>query len=194
MPEMPIPQDYNRFVDPIEGEQEELGEDISLNEVFSQSEDAVEELPDGSAIVRMDDLKGPDETPDFYENLAESIDTWELSKIALKYLDLIEKDKDAREDRDKQYEDGIRRTGLGHDAPGGAQFMGASKVVHPVMAESCVDFAARAIKELFPPDGPVKSKIIGETTEAKIAKADRKRDYMNWQLTEQIEEIGRAHV
>ena len=189
MPEMPIPQDYNRFVDPIEGEQEELGEDISLNEVFSQSEDAVEELPDGSAIVRMDDLKGPDETPDFYENLAESIDTWELSKIALKYLDLIEKDKDAREDRDKQYEDGIRRTGLGHDAPGGAQFMGASKVVHPVMAESCVDFAARAIKELFPPDGPVKSKIIGETTEAKIAKADRKRDYMNWQLTEQIEEF-----
>ena len=66
--------------------------------------------------------------------------------------------------------------------------MGASKVVHPVMAEACVDFAARAIKELFPPDGPVKTKIIGEVTEQKVEVAERKRDYMNWQLTEQIEE------
>jgi hypothetical protein len=34
----------------------------------------------------------------------------------------------------------------------------------------------------------VKTKIIGEVTEEKVAKAERKRDYMNWQLTEQIEE------
>jgi len=33
------------------------------------------------------------------------------------------------------------------------------------MAEACVDFAARAIKELFPPDGPVRTKIIGDVTE-----------------------------
>jgi len=182
MPEMPIPQDFNRFI-PGTMDQEDLSEE-SIPELFDQ----IEEQPDGSAIVRLDDLKGPDETPDFYENLADSIDNWELDKVALKYNELIEKDKNAREDRDKKYEEGIRRTGLGDDAPGGAQFMGASKVVHPVMAESCVDFAARAIKELFPPDGPVKTKIIGESNEEKIAKADRKRDYMNWQLTEQIEE------
>jgi len=183
--EMPIPQDFNRFIGP---EQEpSINEDESIMEIIEEIPD-VEELPDGSAIVRMDDLKGPEESPDFYENLAESLDISELNSIALKYLDLIEKDKEAREDRDKQYEDGIRRTGLGHDAPGGAQFMGASKVVHPVMAEACVDFAARAIKELFPPDGPVKTKIIGEVDDAKTAKAERKRDYMNWQLTEQIEE------
>ena len=111
-----------------------------------------------------------------------------MGSIAIKYVDLIDKDKEAREDRDKKYEEGIRRTGLGDDAPGGAQFLGASKVVHPVMAESCVDFAARAIKELFPPDGPVRTKIIGEVTKDKTEKAERKRDYMNWQLTEQIEE------
>jgi hypothetical protein len=144
MPEMPIPQDYNRFIPGIDNEQDE-----SINEIFSHEDAEIEEQPDGSAIVRLDDLKGPDETPDFYENLADSIDSWELSKIALKYVELIEKDKTAREDRDKKYEEGIRRTGLGDDAPGGAQFMGASKVVHPVMAESCVDFAARAIKEFL---------------------------------------------
>ena len=184
MAEMPIPQDFNRYVSPLS--QEELGDDPSINEIFDPS--GIEEQEDGSAIVRMDDLKGPEDTPDFYENLAESIKEWELDKVALKYVELIEKDKDAREERDKQYEEGIRRTGLGNDAPGGAQFMGASKVVHPVMAEACIDFAARAIKELFPPDGPVRTKIIGEMTKDKVARADRKRDYMNWQLTEQIEE------
>jgi len=183
--EMPIPQDFNRFIDTTEDD--DKAEEESLYEIMDEMSD-VEELPDGSAIVHLDHLKGPEEAPDFYENLADTIHISELNTIAMKYLDLIEKDKEARSDRDKQYEDGIRRTGLGHDAPGGAQFMGASKVVHPVMAEACVDFAARAIKELFPPDGPVRSKIIGEATEEKIARADNKRDYMNWQLTEQIEE------
>ena len=145
MPEMPIPQDYNRFVEPVENDQN-LEDNDSVFEMFDE-DSGVEELPDGSAIVKLDDMKGPEENPDFYENLAEKIDNWELDKIALKYLDLIEKDKQAREERDKQYEEGLRRTGLGHDAPGGAQFMGASKVVHPVMAEACVDFAARAIKD-----------------------------------------------
>jgi hypothetical protein len=185
--EMPIPQDYNRHISPL---QEEDDSDISINELFEQEDEPeIEMQEDGSAIVRYEDLKGPDESPNFYENLAETLESWELSSIALKYLELIEKDKEAREERDKQYEDGLRRTGLGHDAPGGAQFMGASKVVHPVMAEACVDFAARAIKELFPPDGPVRTKIIGEATGEKVQKADRKRDYMNWQLTEQIEEF-----
>ena len=190
MPEMPIPQDYNRFIEGQESISDEnnLEGDESVFELFDEENSDVEELEDGSAIVRLEEKNGPDDNPDFYANMAEEIDGWELDKIALKYLDLIEKDKQAREERDKQYEEGLRRTGLGHDAPGGAQFMGASKVVHPVMAEACVDFAARAIKELFPPDGPVKTKIMGESTEEKIEKAERKRDYMNWQLIEQIQE------
>ena len=146
-----------------------------------------EEQDDGSAIVMMED--GPEFNPEFYDNLADSIDQSTLSGLAFRYLDLLETDKEARSLRDKQYEEGIRRTGMGHDAPGGATFMGASKVVHPVMAEACVDFAARAIKELFPPNGPTRTKILGDTDKEKMAVAERKRDYMNWQLTEQIEEF-----
>lgn len=185
--EMPIPQDYNRFVEPQEDEEQQ--DDPSIFEMFDQDSD-VEMQPDGGAIIKVseDRFKGPEDDPDFYENLADVLDTSTLSSMALKYIDLVEKDKEAREERDKQYEEGLRRTGLGHDAPGGAQFMGASKVVHPVMAEACVDFSARAIKELFPPDGPVKTKIVGEVTEDKTERAERKRDFMNWQLTEQIEE------
>ena len=189
--QFPIDPEFGRFVPPAaQGDNEfassEFADTAEVN-LFDQAE--VEEQEDGSAIVRMEeDLLGPDESPDFYENLADVIDSYDLSGIALKYLDLVEKDKDAREGRDKQYEEGLRRTGLGQDAPGGASFMGASKVVHPIMAEGCVDFAARAIKELFPPDGPVRSKILGEVTEQKTKIAERKRDYMNYQLTEKIEE------
>jgi hypothetical protein len=185
--QMPIPQDYGRFVPPMSEGSEDFADTAEVN-LFDQAD--VQEQDDGSAIVRLedDDLLGPEDSPDFYENLADVIDSYDLSRIALKYLELVEKDKSAREGRDKQYEEGLRRTGLGQDAPGGASFMGASKVVHPIMAEGCVDFAARAIKELFPPDGPVRSKILGEVTEQKTQIAERKRDYMNYQLTEKIEE------
>jgi chaperonin GroES len=146
-----------------------------------------EEQPDGSAIVQIED--GPEFNPDFYDNLCDAIGPSTLGTLAFRYLDLLETDKEARSLRDKQYEEGIRRTGMGNDAPGGATFMGASKVVHPAMAEGCVDFAARAIKELYPPDGPVKTKILGKMDEMKSEKSERKRDYLNWQITEQIEEF-----
>lgn len=183
MPEMPIDPEFGRFIAGIT-ETEDGGALVDMDE----DEMEVEELEDGSAIVREAEFKGPEEDEEFYENLAESLDDLDLQVLASKYLDLFEKDKEDRKERDKQYEDGLRRTGLGNDAPGGANFQGASRVVHPVMAEACVDFAARAIKELFPPDGPTRTKIIGEVTPEKTDRAERKRDYMNWQLTEQIEE------
>jgi len=165
----------------------EIQEQEDGSAVVDMPEIETDELPDGSAIVQIDD--GPEFNPEFYDNLADSINPGDLSDIVMRYLDLLESDKEARELRDKQYEEGIKRTGMGNDAPGGATFMGASKVVHPAMAEGCVDFAARAIKELFPPDGPVKSKIIGKQDDLKTAIADRKVDFLNWQITEQIEEF-----
>jgi len=184
--EFPIDPEYGRFVEGIPDQQEDAQEGEIVD--MSEEDTEIEELPDGSAIVKIEN-KGPEEDQDFYANLAEEIGELDLSVIALRYIKLVEMDKRAREERDKQYEEGLKRTGMGKDAPGGATFMGASKVVHPVMAEACVDFASRAIKELFPPDGPVRTKIMGEVDEEKTAKAERKRDYMNWQLTEQIEEF-----
>ena len=185
MAEMPIDPEFGRFIEGIR-----TLPDGGVQVEMIEEEAQVQEMPDGSAVVNMgEDYTGPMESDDFYDNLSESYDITELGSIALRYIDLISKDKEAREKRDKQYEEGIRRTGLGDDAPGGAQFMGASRVVHPVMAEACVDFAARAIKEMFPPDGPARTKILGEVDEAKTEVAERKRDFINWQLTEQIEEF-----
>jgi len=166
----------------------ELNEDGSADVELPNDISDVVEMPDGSAVVSME-TSGPEESPDFYSNMVETMDSYDLNSLGMRYVNLLDKDKNAREERDKQYEEGMKRTGLGKDAPGGANFYGASKVVHPVMAEGCVDFASRAIKELFPPDGPVRTKIIGEVDDLKTQRAERKRDFLNWQITEQIEEF-----
>jgi len=158
--------------------------DLDIDEVESE----VIELEDGSVVVNMVDTKKPSEAPEFYANLAEEMDDGVLQSLSSEYLDLIDVDRESRKQRDKQYEEGIRRTGLGNDAPGGATFQGASKVVHPIMAEACVDFAANASRELLPADGLVKTEIKGKPDQKRLEIAQRKANFLNWQLTEQIEE------
>jgi len=151
---------------------------------------SIEETEDGGAVVHFEDEDSANDpvASGFLDNLAETIDPQELRTIARELIDLVEKDKEARSNRDKQYQEGLRRTGLGEDAPGGAEFEGASRVVHPILAESCVDFASRAMKEIFPPSGPVKAHIVGAETDAKLEVADRKVRFMNWQTTKNISE------
>lgn len=146
----------------------------------------VTELPEGGATVTL----GPTQpqSTSFLENLAEKLPETELTTIANDLIRKIDNDKEARIKRDQQYEEGLRRTGLGEEAPGGASFTGASKVTHPMLTEACVDFHASAMKELYPPSGPVKTEIIGEKTPEQLKLADRQSRYMNWQMTEQIEE------
>jgi hypothetical protein len=148
----------------------------------------ITENEDGSITIETEEEEEK-ETEDFYKNIVEDLDQVTVNELAGDIEEAIEKDKEARKKRDEQYEEGLRRTGLGNDAPGGATFDGASKVVHPIMAEGCVDFAARAIKELMPSQGPVKTKVHGLGVDpALLDKAKRKRDFLNWQLTHEITE------
>jgi hypothetical protein len=167
-------------------ETKDIAEEFDIDQ--DEAEQEVIELEDGSVVVNFKPTSGPQQDPEFYENLAEVLDEDVLMSLANDYLDYIDVDQESRKQRDKQYEEGLRRTGLGKDAPGGATFDGASKVVHPVMAESCVDFAASSAKELLPPDGIVKSSIKGEADVEKEKTADRKVNFLNWQLSEQIQE------
>jgi chaperonin GroES len=168
-----------------------MGEDeLPEGEMVELENDAVdvEDTEDGGAFVTLDEEEPAAGESEFYANLAETLPEPDMAKISSQFLDLISKDKDARKKRDEQYEEGLRRTGLGDDAPGGAQFQGASKVVHPMLTEACVDFAARSIKELWPANGPVKDMVVGDTDEKKVDKAKRKSALMNWQMTVQAQE------
>jgi hypothetical protein len=168
-------------------------EDIRRGEYMDLPDDdegpEVEDTPDGGAIVRLDEEDPAKGESEFYANLAETLQEGDLNTLSTTLLDLIGKDKEARSKRDQQYEEGLKRTGLGDEAPGGAQFAGASKVVHPMLTEACIDFAARAMKEIFPPQGPAKDYVPGKATEEKLEKAKRKTTLLNWQMTVQCPEV-----
>ena len=126
------------MADPMEDEdQVQEGMDVE----FEPDDSDMEETEDGGVIITVG--SEIDEEPEFYENLAEHIGNASLNELATDLLDAVARDKESRSQRDKQYEEGLKRTGLGNDAPGGAQFQGASRVVHPILTEVSVDFAAR---------------------------------------------------
>jgi hypothetical protein len=170
---------------PLSDDERDEGEHVDID----TPESDVEDTADGGAMIRLKDEEDTNEQREHFANIVDEVDQLTLSDVVTDLLDKIDKDKEARAKRDKLYEEGLRRTGLGDDAPGGAQFAGANKVVHPMLVEACVDFSARVMKEIFPPNGPVKSKVLGEREKEKVAKAERKAEFMNWQTTEQMVEF-----
>ncbi len=167
----------------------DIGEYLTVGP--DQNEIEIEQAEDGGAFVNLpgDRDESTPHDPSFYANLAEVIPEVEQEKIVTDLLRRIEEDKEARKRRDDQYEEGIRRTGLGNDAPGGAQFMGASRVVHPMMTEACIDYESRIIKEISPFSGPVKPHVLGVATTRKVERANRIAAHMNYQFTVQIKEF-----
>lgn len=170
----------------------ELDEDggMLIPDEYESPDEGMVEMPDGGVLV-LDETKNVTGNAEFDENLAETLPPETLLTIGRELCDLLERDGESRKARDKLYKEGLLRTGMDLDAKVGADFDGASQTVHPVLAEATIDISARAIRELFPPEGPVKTKIVGEETPAKLDKAERKRDYLNWQLTTQVIEYRR---
>jgi hypothetical protein len=68
-------------------------------------------------------------------------------------------------------------------------FQGASGVTHPLITESVTQFQAQAYKELLPAGGPVQTQIMGLQDVAREEQANRVKDYMNYQITEIMEEF-----
>jgi hypothetical protein len=151
-----------------------------------------EDTDDGGVIVKIrpdvDDSPTADED-DFYHNLVEDLDETNpgaVDRLGLDLLEYIERDKDSRKDRDEKYAEGIKRTGLGDEAPGGEAFEGASKAVHPMMTKATVYYQSHTIGEIFPSQGPVKDDIVGTVTPQRVEKAKRKCAHMNWQFKRQM--------
>lgn len=175
--------DDTKLKSPLPNEDED-----EMFELEDEPSDVVE-TEDGGALVTMEEQLEEMAEEEHFANLADTLDGLDLEKLGRELFDLIEDDIKSREDRDKLYAEGLKRTGLGDEAPGGAQFEGASKVVHPMLIEVSVDFSARVMKELFPAAGPVKQHIPGTVTKDKVEKSKRKAAFMNWQLTRQIKEF-----
>jgi hypothetical protein len=160
-------------------------------EADATNDPTIEMQEDGSAIITMHAEESQiNEEEDFYGNIVDQFDESILSTLGTRLITAVERDKKARKKRDEQYEEAIKRTGLGKEAPGGAQFEGASRAVHPMLLEAALDFEARAIRELMPPNGPVKMFVPGKDPDPnRLEKAERKKEFMNWQLVYQMPEF-----
>ena len=145
---------------------------------------------DGGVIVKVgeDEEETADES-DFYCNLAEKISVSELKILADDLIERITLDKKSREGRDRQYEEGIKRSGLGDEAPGGAAFVGASEAVHPMLSKATIYYQSHTINELIPPTGVVRDYIAGQVTAARAEKAKRVCNHMNRQFRVEMPEF-----
>ena len=153
----------------------------------------VEELPDGDVLIGDPDLDYMDELDDaeFDQNLAEVIDEKELARKASELVSFYENDREARSEWEDRYKEGLKTL----DPAGGMEqgederaTRGLSVVIHPLIAEAATQFNARAIAELYPSGGPIKTVIIGDPSEEVEAQSRRVRDYMNFQITQEMPE------
>ena len=120
-----------------------------------------------------------------YSNLAEELDELEVRGIGKDLIKAYEDDKSSRKEWEDQYSKGLKMLGVVVEDRNDP-FPGASGVHHPLMAEAATQFQARAVAEMFPSGGPVKTQIMGRTSDKKIEQAQRVQDFMNYQVTSQI--------
>ena len=123
----------------------------------------------------------------FDANLADFMDESEATSIASDLMGDVEDDMSSREDWEDTYKKGIELLGMKYEERS-QPFEGASGVVHPLLAESVTQFQAQAYRELLPAGGPVRTQVIGDETTDKLQQADRVKNYMNYQITYEMEE------
>jgi hypothetical protein len=151
----------------------------------SNSAPALEIILDGDEY---DILDVEDVVPyNHYENLALLLEEEELTEIATAVVDGYESDKNSREEWESTFEKGFDLLGLKLEEATDP-FEGACTAVHPLIIESSVKFQSKAIQEIFPAKGPVKTQILGVSTPEKEEQANRVSNFLNYQTTTQMVE------
>jgi|TARA_R110002094_G_scaffold39407_6_gene51992 hypothetical protein len=170
----------------IPGAQEEIELEIEQPEMRDPSNTEVFLAEDGSATLGFD----PEEQEDlkFGENLAEVMDERDLASIASELTGSYEEDLESRDDWYTTFSKGLDLLGIrGEDRS--QPFEGASGVYHPILSEAVIQFQSQAYKELLPAGGPVDTEVLGMTDDAKLEKANRVKNFMNYQITYKMEEF-----
>jgi hypothetical protein len=164
-------------MDDLAGEEEAIEIEIVDPEEVNISADGFE------LSIQHDDGLG-----DFGANLADLMDEGDLQELASDLSSDIDNDKASRKDWEKAYTEGIKLLGLQYEDRT-EPWQGASGVFHPMITEAVVRFQSETITEMFPAQGPVRTKIIGKETPEKIEAAGRVQEDMNYQLTEVMREF-----
>ena len=143
--------------------------------------------PDGGVVVDFDPGPDVEESVEFTENLAEYLSQGELGRIASELVGEFESNKSSRQDWEDAYTNGLELLGFNYEERA-QPFRGASGVTHPLLAEAATQFQAQAFNGLLPSSGPVRTAIMGDETRAKQEQAHRVRQFMNYYITNVMED------
>ena len=159
------------------------------NEEVTTTEDVnVTMDEDGGAEVNFDpNAPGTLQSDEHFSNLAEVMDDQYLAELGTNLFDKYTEYKESRGDWEDTYREGLNLLGFKYERRT-EPFRGASGVNHPVLAEAVTQFQAQAYKELLPADGPVRAQILGDVTNQKQDQAHRVKDFMNYQIMDQMPE------
>jgi hypothetical protein len=167
-----------------------LEQEVSTpNEEIESSEGAEVTMDEeGGAEIDFDpnSLSGT-ESDEHFSNLAEIMDDQDLDELGSTLYDQYTEYKESRADWEQSYREGLDLLGFKYERRT-EPFRNASGVNHPVLAEAVTQFQAQAYKELLPADGPVRSQVLGDLTDQKQDQATRVKDFMNYQIMDQMSE------
>ena len=173
----------------VEFEEKEIETQVPQEgELINENEEVeVVQTEDGGAEISFDPSQTDIPQTGHFQNLAEVLDDETLDPVGAKltsdYLDY----KSSRKDWENTYKNGLDLLGFKYERRT-EPFKGASGVNHPVLAEAVTQFQAQAYKELLPSDGPVRTQILGAITPQKVDQATRVKDFMNYQIMDQMKE------
>jgi hypothetical protein len=142
---------------------------------------------DGGMTVDFDPQDQRGESDDFYMNLAEEMPDRELSRIAGDLMSEFDSNKSGRQEWEDAYANGLELLGFSYEERA-QPFRGASGVTHPLLAEAATQFQAQAFNELLPASGPVRTAVLGAETREKEQQAIRVKQFMNYYITNVMEE------
>ena len=157
---------------------------------ITEQQQPVEVTPDeeGGATVNFEPSSiNQAQSNTHFDNLADILPEDVLDPVGIQLRQNYTDYKMSRKDWEQSYVTGLDLLGFKYDNRN-EPFQGASGATHPVLAEAVTQFQALAYKELLPADGPVRTQIIGVSNPAKEAQSQRVKDFMNYQLMDQMKE------
>ena len=171
---------------PIDGLIEQEPEEELTIEIENPESVAID-TDDGGMIIDFDPNATEVGDEEFDSNLAEFVDDQVLQELGSDLVSAFNGDRDSRSDWEETYTKGLDQLGLKIEERT-QPWAGACGVFHPMLSEAVIRFQSQSITEMFPAQGPVRTKIVGKITEEKEKQSQRVEDYLNYLLTYEMSE------
>ena len=183
-----LPNEVRKEIE-IEGPEAAAEENIELQEELpNQGETEITPTEDGGVEINFEPgAFNQAQTEGHYDNLAELLPEEILMPLGSELFANYSDYKSSRKDWEQAYTKGLDLLGFKYEQKS-EPFQGASGATHPVLAEAVTQFQSLAYKELLPAQGPVRTQTVGAPSPQKTSQAERVKEFMNYQLMDQMPE------